>query len=75
MQVLCLSCREDKTKNGTEQGYVRLIVTDSSFNSVAKNIVKQNFAGNIRPGRRGPRDPHGPRLAVNYDALGPQLGD
>ena len=38
IQVLCIGCHADKTKKENEQGYVKLIDTESSFNSTTKAI-------------------------------------
>ena len=43
IQVLCISCHADKTKAEKEQGYVKLIDTESSFNTVAKDIFNSSL--------------------------------
>ena len=39
IQVLCIPCHLQKTKNEKEQGYVKLVDTESSFNTYVKEII------------------------------------
>ncbi len=43
IQVLCVACHGDKTKHEKSNGYVNIVPTESSFNSVVKNIVNSKL--------------------------------
>ena len=43
IQVLCIACHGDKTKQEKANGYVNIIPTESSFNSVVKNIFNSQL--------------------------------
>ena len=47
IQVLCIGCHADKTKKENEQGYVKLIDTESSFNSTTKAIYNSKLCGSF----------------------------
>ena len=43
IQVLCVACHGDKTKQEKTNGYVNIVPTASSFNSVLKNIFNSKL--------------------------------
>jgi hypothetical protein len=43
IQVLCMACHGDKTKQAKANGYVNIVPTESSFNSVVKNIFNSKL--------------------------------
>ena len=45
IQVLCVACHGDKTKQEKANGYVNIVPTESSFNSVVKNIFNSKLCG------------------------------
>ena len=45
LQLLCCSCQKEKSKYDQEDGdYVRIIETESSYNSEVRNIMKSSLA-------------------------------
>ena len=44
IQVLCVACHGDKTKQEKANGYVNIVPTESSFNSVVKDIFNSKLA-------------------------------
>jgi hypothetical protein len=47
LQSLCKSCHLDKTKSENESGYVKLNETESSFNSIGKEIINSKLASSF----------------------------
>jgi 5-methylcytosine-specific restriction protein A len=45
IQMLCKTCHQDKTKAEKEDGYVKMIDTESSFNTVTKEIFLSKLCG------------------------------
>jgi 5-methylcytosine-specific restriction protein A len=45
IQMLCKTCHQDKTKSEKEDGYVKLIDTESSFNAMTRNIFTSRLCG------------------------------
>ena len=45
IQVLCMACHGDKTKSEKDIGYVNMIATESSFNSIVKDIFSSKLCG------------------------------
>ena len=43
IQMLCIGCHQDKTKAEKENGYVKMVETESSFNSITKEIFKSDL--------------------------------
>jgi len=43
IQMLCVGCHQDKTKAEKENGYVKMVETESSFNSTTKEIFQSNL--------------------------------
>ena len=43
IQVLCVACHGDKTKQEKANGYVNIAPNESSFNSVVTNIFKSKL--------------------------------
>jgi len=47
IQVLCSPCHLQKTKYEKEEGYVKLVPTESSFNTVVKDIFNSKLCGSF----------------------------
>ena len=43
IQMLCVGCHQDKTKAEKENGYVKMVETESSFNSITKDIFQSDL--------------------------------
>jgi len=45
LQILCKACHNDKSRSEQEQGYFKSSDTESSFNSITKEIIDSNLYG------------------------------
>ena len=43
IQLLCTACHGDETKSEKDIGYVNMIATESSFNSIVKDIFSSKL--------------------------------
>jgi len=44
IQMLCVGCHQDKTRAEKENGYVKMVETESSFNSTTKEIFQSDLS-------------------------------